>query len=74
MLDTISVINYLAIMGNLKKLKKLKIKLNKDTHAIEIEYIDMVIQCMEINKSRYYRLLIFIYLIAPRCNKATSVA
>tara|TARA_B100000035_G_C20716546_1_gene429345 strand:- start:283 stop:441 length:159 start_codon:yes stop_codon:yes gene_type:complete len=52
MLDTISVINYLAIMGNLEKLKELKIELNKDTHAIEIEYIDMVIQCMENNKSR----------------------
>ena len=52
MLDIISIINYLAIMGNLKKLKELKIELNKDTHAIEIEYIDMVIQYMQNSKSR----------------------
>ena len=39
-------------MGNLKKLKELKIELNKDTHVIEIEYIDMVVQHMQKNKSR----------------------
>ena len=52
MLDLISVINYLAIMNNLKKLKELRCDLNKDTHIIEIEYIDMVISYLEKNKTR----------------------
>ncbi len=39
-------------MNNLKKLKELRCDLNKDTHSIEIEYIDMVISYLEDNKPR----------------------